>query len=89
MVVSSTSRLGGYGLGVIEAHLPESIHGQFNTKAGWIWAGVIDTCLRVFMVCSTPRLGGYGLGVIEAHLPESIHGGQFNTKAGWIWARCH
>ena len=39
MVVSSTPRLGGYGLGVIEAHLPESIHGgQFNTKAGWIWA---------------------------------------------------
>ena len=39
MVVSSTPRLGGYGLGVIEAHLPESIHGgQCNTKAGWIWA---------------------------------------------------
>ena len=46
MVVSSTPRLGGYGLGVIEAHLPESIHGgQFNTRLGGYGLGVIEAHL--------------------------------------------
>ena len=43
MVVSSTPRLGGYGLGVIEAHLVFMV--VFNTKAGWIWARVIEAHL--------------------------------------------